>query len=120
MKLFWFSLLVGLILFTVVDAAFKIDSMNLEMLLHNLYHFFTGCVMFSLWVWYKHKKKITFFLYILLLLLLLDQTFDYFRGVEHMSLMIILQSLYLVFWGMITSLLFVRYFKNRKHRGSEK
>ena len=119
MKLFWLALLVGLILLVVVDAAFKIDSMNLEMLLHNLYHFFTGCVMFSLWVWYKHKKKVTFFIYILLMLLLLDETFDYFRGVEDMSLQMFLHNLYLVFWGAITGLLFVRYFKQKKHPVSQ-
>jgi FtsH-binding integral membrane protein len=119
MKLFWLSLLVGLILLAVVDAAFKIDSMSQEMLLHNLFHFFTGCVLFSLWVWYKHKKKITFFLYILLVFLLLDGIVDYVRGVDNMSLQMILHNLYLVFWGVVTGLLFVRYFKNKKHPVSQ-
>ena len=114
MKLLWFSLFVGLILLAVVDAAFKIDSISLEMLLHNLYHFFTGCVMFSLWVWYKHKKKVTFFLYVLLVFLLLDGIVDYVRGVDALSLQMILHNLYLVFWGVITGLLFVRYFKSEK------
>lgn len=94
--------------------------MNQEMLLHNLYHFFTGCVMFYLWVWYKHKKKITFFLYILLLLLLFGETLDYVRDVENMSLQMFLHNLYLVFWGVITSLLLVRYFKNKRHPVAQK
>jgi hypothetical protein len=112
MKLFFLTFIGGLLLLALVDTALKIDSASREMLLHNLYHFFSGCLIFGLWVWLRRKRGIKFFVFLLLALLLLDEVMDIMRNVDQVTVAMLLHNLYLVFWGALTGLSLSRCVKN--------
>jgi hypothetical protein len=108
MNKFISSLLVGLILLYFVDIALRVHNLNLEMLTHNLVRFFAGFVILGIWVWDEHKIGLKVSLYIILAFLISDDIFDYIRGVDNISVPMFLHDLYIVFWGAISGLFFVK------------
>lgn len=108
MKKFISSLLVGLILLYLVDIALRVNSLNLEMLIHNLVRFFAGFVILGIWIWDEHKIRLKISLYIILAFLISDDIFDYFRGIDNISVPMFLHDLYIVLWGAISGMFFVK------------
>lgn len=82
MKLIGIVTVAGLILLYFMDAAFKLDLMNLEMLTHSALRFFTGFILIGIGVFYAHKIKLKNAVYLILALVLADDIMDYVRKVE--------------------------------------
>ncbi len=65
-------MIAGLILLYFVDAAFKIQIMNWEMLIHSALRFFTGFILIGIGVFYAHKIRFKSAVYLVLALVLAD------------------------------------------------
>lgn len=117
MKLFWIVFFAGLILFYFVANALKVEIGSLEMFLHMLYHFFSGAIILAGWYFYKSKRRFKIFLLIIFTILFVDELGDYFRGVENMSSMMLAFNLYLLFWGAVSGIAFIRYWRHRRMPG---
>ncbi|MGH8549521.1 MAG: hypothetical protein ACRERU_13165 [Methylococcales bacterium] len=109
MKLFWFVFVTGSILFFLVVQAFKLDVLSVEMLTHNLYHFFIGFVILNYFFFHMTLKIMKFLLLLVLALLVLDEIFDYARGVGNITVELLILNFYLVFWGGLSGFTFARY-----------
>ena len=113
MKLVSLVMIAGLILLYFVDAAFKIQIMNWEMLIHSAIRFFTGFVLIGIGVFYAHKIKLKSAVYLILALVLIDDIMDYFRKVESFSFEITLHSIYMLLWGSIMGYVIMRQSKDK-------
>lgn len=113
MRLFWIVFFAGLFLFYFVSKALKIEVDSFEMLWHLLYHFFSGFIVLAGWYFYKSKRRFKIFLLIIFTILLVDELGDYFRGVEDMSSMMLAFNLYLLFWGAVSGIAFILYWRGR-------
>ena len=65
-------IIAGLILLYFLDAAFKLNPFNLEMLIHSGLRFFTGFVIFGVSVFYAHKISLKFAVCLVLALILAE------------------------------------------------
>lgn len=110
MKLLLSTIIIGLILVYVMGAAFRIDNLNLEMLVHNTVRFATGFVFLGIWVGYKRRLKLKLALYIVLALLVADDIVDYFRNINNLRLEMVIHDSFIVVWGAITGFLTMRKF----------
>ncbi len=98
----------GLILLYFLDAALRVENLNLEMLTHNLVRFFTGFLFLGIWVWYEHKLKFKVSMYFILVFLISDDIFDYFRDIDNLSLEMILHDTFVLIWGAVTGYFFIK------------
>jgi len=103
------TLIIGLILLYFLDAALRVENLNLEMLTHNLVHFFAGFVFLGIWVWYGHRLKLKVSMYIILVLLISDNIFDYIRDIDNLTFEMLIHNLFLVGWGAISGFFYTKY-----------
>lgn len=105
--------IIGLIVLYFLDAAFQIDNLNLEMLVHNTVRFVSGFVILGIWVWYKHRLKLKVALYFLLALLISDDIMDYVRDINSLGLEMVIHDSVMVIWGAIIGFLYMRRLKRK-------
>ena len=113
MKLIGIVTVAGLILLYFMDAAFKLDLMNLEMLTHSALRFFTGFILIGIGVFYAHKIKLKNAVYLILALVLADDIMDYVRKVEDFRFEITIHGIYMLLWGSLTGYVFMKQLKNK-------
>ena len=113
MKLVSLAMVAGLILLYFMDAAFKLQIMNWEMLIHSAIRFFTGFILIGIGVFYAHKIKLKSAVYLVLALVLADDIIDYFRKVNSFNFEIMLHSIYMLLWGSLMGYLFMRRAKHK-------
>ncbi len=115
MRLFWLTFCVGWVLFYFADQAVKYDSLTVEGLINNLYHFFAGFI-FITWMFKSNiKNKFKSFIILLIVILVLDETYDYFRHVKDFGLIMLIYHLYLVFWGAASGLMISKHLTRTKN-----
>ncbi len=113
MKLISIVMIVGLVLLYFMDAAFKIQIMNPEMLIHSCLRFFTGFILIGIGVFYAHKIKLKSAVYLILALVLADDIMDYVRKVNSFNFEIMLHGIYMLLWGSLTGYVFMRHAKHK-------
>jgi hypothetical protein len=113
MKLISIVMIVGLILLYFVDAFFKIQLMNWEMLTHSALRFFTGFILIGIGVFYAHKIKLKSAAYLVLALVLADDMMDYFRNVDSFSFEDTLHGVYMLLWGSLMGYAYMKYSKDK-------
>ena len=113
MKLVSLVMIAGLILLYFVDAAFKIQIMNWEMLIHSALRFFTGFVLIGIGVFYAHKIKLKYAVYVVLVLVLTDDIIDYFRNVKSFNFEVMLHSIYMLLWGALMGYVVMKQLKDK-------
>ena len=106
-------LIAGLIVLYFMDAAFKIEILNLEIFIHSTLRFFTGFVLIGIGVFYAHKIRLKNAIYFVLLLVLTDDLMDYFRHVKNFSLEFTLHGMYMLVWGSLLGYVVMKYSKNK-------
>ena len=114
MKLVGFITLAGLILLYFLDAAFKLQMMTPEMLIHIGIRYFAGFIILGIFVFYEHKIRFKSSVYIVLALVLSDDIFDYIRNVDSFKLEIIMLGAYMLIWGALTGFAFMKYAKRNR------
>ena len=112
MKWVTIVLIAGLIVLYFMDSAFKIEILNLEMLIHSTLRFFTGFVLIGIGVFYAHKIRLKNAIYFVLLLVLTDDLMDYLRHVNNFSLEFTLHGMYMLVWGSLLGYVVMKYSKN--------
>ena len=113
MKLIGIVTIAGLILLYFMDAAFKLQIMNPEMLIHSALRFFTGFILIGIGVFYAHKIKLKSAVYLILALVLADDIMDYFRKVNSFNFEIMLHGIYMLLWGSLMGYVFMRQLKDK-------
>jgi hypothetical protein len=113
MKLVSLVMIAGLVLLYFIDAAFKLQMMNWEMLIHSAIRFFTGFVLIGAGVFYAHKIKLKYAFYVVLVLVLTDDITDYFRNVNSFNFEVMLHSIYMLLWGSLAGYVFMRQWKDK-------
>ena len=113
MKLVSLVMIAGLILLYFMDAAFKLQIMNWEMLIHSAMRFFSGFILIGIGVFYAHKIKLKSAVYLILALVLADDIMDYFRNVNSFSFEVMLHSIYMLLWGSLMGYVFMRELKDK-------
>jgi len=113
MKLIGIVTVAGLMLLYFMDAAFKLDLMNLEMLTHSALRFFTGFILIGIGVFYAHKIKLKNAVYLILALVLADDIMDYVRKVEDFRFEITIHGIYMLLWGSLTGYVFMKQLRNK-------
>jgi hypothetical protein len=113
MKLVSIVMIAGLILLYFVDAAFKIQIMNWEMLIHSALRFFTGFILIGVGVLYAHKIRLTSAVFLVLALVLADDIMDYYRKVNSFSFEDTLHGVYMLLWGSVMGYAFMKYWKDK-------
>jgi len=103
----------GLIQLYFLDAAFKIQIMNWEMLTHSALRFFTGFVLIGIGVFYAHKIRLKSAVYLILALVLADDLMDYFRKVDSFSFEDTLHGIYMLLWGSLMGYVFMKQAKDK-------
>ena len=116
MKLISIVTIAGLILLYFVDAAFKIQIMNWEMLTHSALRFFTGFVLIGIGVFYAHKIKLKNAVYLVLLLVLADDIMDYTRKVGSFNFEYTLHGVYMLLWGSLMGFAAMNYLKDKAEK----
>lgn len=105
--------IIGLILLYFINAAFKVEFTDVEMLIHSSIRYFTGFIIFGIFCFYDHSLKFKTAVYTVLILMLLDDLYDYFRDVDSLRFEIIFHSIYMLAWGSLTGYLFMRQFNHK-------
>lgn len=113
MKLVGLVMITGLIMLYFMDAAFKLQIMNWEMLIHSVIRFVTGFILIGAGVFYAHKIKLKSAAYLVLALFLADDILDYFRQVNSFSFEVMLHGVYMLFWGALMGYVFMRQAKHK-------
>jgi FtsH-binding integral membrane protein len=116
MKLISIVMIAGLILLYFVSAAFKIQIMSWEMLVHSILRFLTGFILIGVSVLYAHKLRLRSAVFLVLVLVLADDVVDYFRNVDSFSFENTLHGIYMLLWGSLMGYLFMDYSKNKIDR----
>ena len=116
MKLVSLVMIAGLVLLYFVDAAFKIQIMNWEMLIHSALRFFTGFILIGVGVFYAHKIRLRSAVYLVLLLVLTDDIMDYTRKINSFSAEITLHGVYMLIWGSLMGYAYMKYSKNKANK----
>ena len=119
MKLIWSFFISGMILLYFIDAALKVELLNLEMLAHSLIRFITGFLILGIWCLYAQKIKFKYSIYIILILLLADDIYDYYRAVDSLTPEIVLHSLYMLFWGACMGYIVMKYFRKEQQKENQ-
>ena len=113
MKLIGIVMIAGLILLYFVDAAFKIQIMNWEMLTHSALRFFTGFILIGIGVFYTHKIRLKSAVFLVFALVLADDIMDYFRKVDSFSFEDTLHGVYMLLWGSLMGYAYMKYSKDK-------
>jgi hypothetical protein len=113
MKLISIVTIAGLILLYFVDAAFKIQIMNWEMLTHSALRFFTGFILIGVGVLYAHKIRLKSAVYLALVLVLADEIMDYARKIDSFSFEYTLHGVYMLLWGSLMGYVYMKYSKDK-------
>ena len=113
MKIAWLVFVVGLLLLYILDSAFKIYEINLEMLIHNLVRFIAGFVVLGIWVLNKKTLKLKVSLYLILVLLVADDIFDYTRNIDNLTPEMIMHDIFIVFWGTVVGFFYSRAYRKK-------
>ena len=113
MKMSGVVIIAGLVLLYFVDAAFKIQVMHTEMLVHSAIRFFTGFILIGIGVFYAHKIRLKNAVYLVLLLVLADDIMDYFRNVHNFNFEVMLHGVYMLLWGSLTGYVFMKQLKDK-------
>jgi hypothetical protein len=119
MKLVSLVMILGLILLYFVDAAFKIQIMNWEMLIHSTIRFFTGFALIGIGVFYAHKIRLRSAVYLVVALVLVDDIMDYYRNVDSFSVEITLHGVYMLLWGSLMGYAYMKYVKDKADKHSQ-
>jgi hypothetical protein len=106
-------MIAGLILLYFMDAAFKIQMMNWEMLIHSAISFFTGFILVGIGVFYAHKIRLKSAVYLVFILVLADDIMDYFRNVDSFNFEDMLHSIYMFLWGSLMGYVFMKQAKDK-------
>jgi len=118
MKSISIVMIAGLVLLYFMDAAFKIQIMNPEMLIHSALRFFTGFILVGIGVFYAHKIKLKSAVYLIFVLVLGDDIMDYVRKVEDFRFEITIHGIYMLLWGSLTGYVFMRQLKDKVDKKS--
>jgi hypothetical protein len=113
MKFVSIVMIAGLILLYFVNAAFKIQLMNWEMLTHSAIRFFTGFILIGVGVFYAHKIRLKSAVYLALALVLADEIMDYYRKVDSFSFEYTLHGVYMLLWGSLMGYAYMKYSKDK-------
>lgn len=106
-------MIVGFVLLYFVSAAFKIQMMNWEMLVHSVLRFLIGFILIGISVLYAHKLRLRSAVFLVLALVLTDDVVDYFRDINSFSFENTLHGIYMLLWGSLMGYLFMKYVKNK-------
>ena len=101
MKIYLAIIVFSLILLYFIDAALKIENLNLEMATHNAVRFVTGFVVLGIWVWSKHRLKLKAAMYLVLALLISDDIFDYVRNINTLKFEFLIHDTVVLIWGAL-------------------
>ena len=113
MKLISIVTIAGFILLYFVNAAFKIQIMNWEMLIHSAIRFFTGFILIGVSVFYAHKIRLKSAVYLILVLVLADDIIDYYRNVNSFSFEDTLHGVYMLLWGSLMGYVYMKYSRDK-------
>jgi len=113
MKLISIVMIAGLILLYFVDAAFKIQIMNWEMLTHSALRFLTGFILIGIGVFYSHKIRLKSAVYLVLALVLADDIMDYYRKINSFSAEVTLHGVYMLLWGSLMGYVVMKQSKDK-------
>lgn len=105
-------MIAGFILLYFVGAAFKIQMMNWEILIHSALRF-TGFILIGVSVLYANKLRLRSAVFLVLALVLTDDIVDYFRNVNSFSFENTLYGIYMLLWGSLMGYLFMKYSKDK-------
>lgn len=119
MKAVGIVLVVGFILLYFVNAAFKVNIWNTELLIHSAIRFWAGFAGIGIWVFYKYRVSFKTVLYVVLALVLADDVWDYFRDINSFKLETMLHSSYMLLWGALAGYVAARQLKNRRDKEQE-
>lgn len=75
-------MVLGFTLLYFVNAAFKVDIWETELLIHSGIRFFAGFIAIGVWVFSQHRIKFLHLFYFVLALVLADDIWDYFRNIN--------------------------------------
>lgn len=112
MKLVGIVIVAGLILLYFIDAAFKINPFNTEMLIHSGLRFLTGFMILGIGVFYAGKIRLKYALFLVLALALADDIWDYTRDVNSFSFEVMLHSIYMLLWGSLAGYVLMKRWLN--------
>ena len=113
MKIVAVIIVLGLVPVYFMGAAFKIEPLSTELLIHGAIRFFTGFVIIGIVFFYEHKIKFKSLVYLVLAMILADDISDYFRNVDSFKFEIFLYSLYVLLWGSLVGYLSMREMKKK-------
>ncbi len=108
MKLISFVILAGLVVLYFMDAAFKLDFFNWEMLIHSGLRFFTGFILLGIGVFYAHTLKFKSAVLLVLALVLADDIVDYTRNIYSFSFEVMIHSIFMLLWGALVGYLVMK------------
>lgn len=113
MKLVSIVIIAGLILLYFIDAAFKLNPFNSEMLIHSGLRFLAGFLVLGIGVFYAHQIRLKFAVCLVLALVLADDIWDYTRNVNNFSFEVMLHSIYMLLWGALTGYVLMKRWVDR-------
>ncbi len=111
MKIVWIVLVIGLLLIYLIDMAFKIYEINLEMIIHSLVRFVAGFVILGVWGLGKKKFKLKICLYIILTLLLADDLYEYIYNIDNLTFGMIFHDMFMIFWGTVIGFFLYKHYR---------
>lgn len=114
MKLIGFITLVGLILLYFLGAAFKLQMLTSEMLIHIGIRYVIGFFILGVFVFYEQKIRFKSSVYLILALVLSDDIYDYSRNVDSFKFESILLGAYMLAWGALTGFAFMKLVKRNQ------
>ena len=113
MKLISLVMIAGLVVLYFMDAAFKLDFLNWEMLIHSSLRFFTGFILLGIGVFYAHTLKLKSGVILVLGLVLADDILDYTRNVYSFNFEVMIHSVFMLLWGSLVGYLFMRHRRDK-------
>lgn len=108
MKLISFVMVAGLAVLYFMNAAFKLDFLNLEMLIHSTIRFVTGFILLGIGVFYAHTLRFKSAVIVVLILVLADDILDYTRGINSFSFEVMIHSIFMLLWGSLVGYLVMK------------
>ena len=118
MTLFWTASLIGTLIYYFLARAFKVDFFTLEILVHNMSHFFSGFIAFSLLVYFQAKYRVRILSVIAVIVIVVGLIITNERNVDSdgTDLTMVVYNAFLFFWGAIIGLILANKAKLRKTR----
>ncbi|MFI3136732.1 MAG: hypothetical protein QX197_08135 [Methylococcaceae bacterium] len=110
----------GLILLYFLDAAFKLPTLQAELLTHSAIRFCIGFFIMGIGVFYAHTFKLKSAVYFTLAVVLADDVWDYFRQVDSFKPEVMLHSIYILLWGAVTGYVVMKHIRGQKEKDLSK